>query len=33
MTSAQTRVPMQPLVRPRGVFAFILFVVVLILPH
>ena len=33
MTTAQTRVPLQPLMRLAGVFAFILFVVVLILPH
>jgi hypothetical protein len=33
MTTAQTRVPSQPLMRLAGVSAFILFVVILILPH
>jgi len=33
MTTAQTRISAQPLMRLAGVFAFILFVVILILPH
>lgn len=33
MTTALTRIPAQPLMRLAGVSAFILFVVILILPH
>jgi hypothetical protein len=33
MTTAQTRMPVQPLLRLAGACALILFVVVLILPH